>query len=113
MVKYSKHLKSSTNAATYSFINWVHAYIEREKENRIGITLFYMMFGSVIASITAALGTSGEFSLTIVLISAVFAIAVIACVISVQTFKICTWFFIANILINVGLLFYQLIPLVM
>lgn len=100
--------KESKNLNLLSYVNQI---IEREKTNAIGITIMLIMFGTGIASITAALSVNGEVSLPILITSTLFAMGANATAISQQPFKTIVWAFILNITINSLLLIYQLIDL--
>ena len=102
-----------TNGETsrLSLIKWVNKSIVREQNNAIGITLIYVMVGSGIASLTAALSVYGTVSLPILLTTACLAMGTNAAVLSQQPFKFSTWFFIVSVTINTALLGYQIVNL--
>ncbi|WOC40359.1 hypothetical protein [Polaribacter sp. HL-MS24] len=91
-----------------AFINCVNTYVEKEKENSIGISLFYIMVGSGIASITAALAVEGDVSMPILITAAVLSMGTNVCVLGQLPFKISTWSFIVSVIVNVFLLVYQI-----
>lgn len=91
-----------------AFINWVNSYIEREKENSIGISIVYIIVGSGIASITAALASYGAVSMPILITAAVLSMGTNVCVLGQLPFKISTWSFIVSVIVNVFLLVYQI-----
>lgn len=93
----------------FSIINWVNSIIEREQKNNLGICVFYVMVGSGVASLTAAFAVYGSVSVPILIISSCLAMGTNASVLSQQTFKISSWFFLVSIIINTALLIYQLI----
>ena len=95
----------------FSPINWINQFIEKEKTNALAITLTYIMLGTGIGSITAALSIHNTVNLFILMTSTSLAMATLASVLSLQPFKTSTWIFITNVLINTGLLVYQLINL--
>lgn len=94
-----------------SIVNWVNMMIEQEQHNSLGITLIYIMAGSGVASITAAFSVNETVSIPILMIAACLAMGTNAAVLSQQSFKVSSWFFIVSITINTVLLFYQLIKL--
>lgn len=94
-----------------SIINKINKIIKREEKNAIGITLMYVMVGSGIASLTAALAVNGAVSVAILILSASLAMGTNAAVLSQQTFKTSSWFFIVNVVINSALLIYQALML--
>ena len=94
-----------------SIINWINRIIKREQKNSLGISLVYVMVGSGVASLTAALSVNGTVSMPILITSACLAMGTNASVLSQQTFKTSSWFFIINITINTFLLIYQVIIL--
>lgn len=96
---------------SFSPIVKVNEYVEKEKTNALGITLVYIMVGTGIGSLTAALSVHNSVNLLILMTSASLAMATNAAALSQQPFKITTWFFIINVLINTALLIYQLIIL--
>jgi hypothetical protein len=96
---------------SFSLISWVNNFAKREKTNALGITVMYIMVGSGIASLTAALSVYDGVSIPILIISSFLAMGTNAAVISQQTFKFSTWFFIVNVVINTALLFYQIFTL--
>ena len=95
----------------FSLINWINKSIEREQKNAIGISLIYVMVGSGIASLTAALSVNGTVSLPIIITTACLAMGTNAAVLSQQPFKLSTWFFIVSVTINTVLLGYQIVKL--
>lgn len=96
---------------TFSPILWVNEFIEREKTNALGITLAYIMIGTGIGSITAALSVHNSVNLFILMTATSLAMATNASAISQQPFKTTTWLFIINVLINTAMLIYQLFTL--
>ena len=94
-----------------SLINWVNDFAQKEKTNALGITVMYIMVGSGIASLTAALSVYDGVSIPILIISSFLAMGNNAAIISQQTFKFSTWFFIVNVVVNTALLFYQVFTL--
>jgi hypothetical protein len=95
----------------FNLINYINTKIEQEKTNAIGITIMLIMFGTGIASITAALSVHGGVSLPILMGSTLLAMGSNAIAISQQPFKVIVWAFIVNIIINSLLLIFQLIDL--
>jgi len=98
-------------AQTFNLVKRVNAKIEKEKENAIGISIAYVMIGSALASITAALAVHKELSLPILMTVTIFAMATNAAVISQQPLKTTTWLFMISIVVNMLLLFYQIFNL--
>lgn len=96
---------------SFNLLHYVNHIIERERTNSIGITIMFIMFGTGIASITAALSVHGEVSIPILMTSTLFAMGANATAISQQPFKTIVWAFILNITINSLLLIYQVIDL--
>ncbi len=93
---------------TFSPILWVNQFISREKTNAIGITLGYIMAGSGVGSITAALSIHNVINMPILMTSISLAMATNCVVLSQQSFKITTWVFIVSIIVNSLLLIFQL-----
>ena len=96
---------------TFSPITWINDFIKREETNALGITLAYIMIGTGIGSITAALSVHNTVNLFILMTSASLAMATNASALSQQPFKTTTWLFIVNVIVNTALLIYQLIML--
>lgn len=96
---------------TLGLIAYINKVIAREQKNALGITLVYIMVGTGIASITAALSVHEGVSLPILMTSASLAMGTNAAALSQQPFKTTTWFFIVNVAVNSVLLIYQLIIL--
>lgn len=96
---------------SFNVLHSINHIIEREKTNAIGITIMLIMFGTGIASITAALSVHGEVSIPILMTATFFAMGANATAISQQPFKTIVWAFIINITINSLLLIYQVIDL--
>lgn len=92
----------------FSIINWVNSIIEKEQKNSLGICVLYVMVGSGIASLTAALAVYESVSIPILIISSCLAMGTNASVLSQQTFKISSWLFIISAIINTTLLIYQI-----
>lgn len=97
------------NEIKLSLINWVNNIIKREEKNSLGITLMYVMVGTGVASLTAALSVSNN--ILILMITTCLAMGTNASILSQQKFKISSWLFIISILINTGLLIYQIAKL--
>jgi hypothetical protein len=95
----------------FTLTGYINRKIKQEKVNAIGITIMLIMFGTGIASLTAAFAVNGEVSLPILMTSTLLAMGANAIAISQQPFKIIVWAFIVNILINSLLLAYQVIAL--
>ncbi|APG64253.1 hypothetical protein LPB136_02215 [Tenacibaculum todarodis] len=89
-------------------IKWVNDFIEKEKTNGLGITLAYIMIGTGVGSITAALSVHNTVNLFILMTSVSLAMATNAAVISQQSFKFTTWMFVISMKINAILLIYQI-----
>jgi hypothetical protein len=98
----------SKKKSSLSIINWINTSIEQEEENKIGISFIYVMVGSGVASITAALAVYGSVSMPILITASILTMGTNVAVISQQTFKFSTWLFIVSLLINTFLLFYQI-----
>lgn len=96
---------------TLGLIGHINKVIAREQKNALGITLVYIMVGTGIASITAALSVHEGVSLPILMTAASLAMGTNASALSQQPFKITTWFFIVNVIVNSILLIYQLFTL--
>ena len=89
-------------------IQIINQIIEKEKTNSIGISVALIMFGTGIASITAALAVDSS-SFIILMVATILAMGSNVMAISQRTFKTIVWSFIFNIGINIGLIIYQLI----
>lgn len=96
---------------SFNLLQYVNLIIERERANAIGITIMLIMFGTGIASITAALSVHGDVSIPILMTATFLAMGANATAISQQPFKTIVWAFILNITINSLLLIYQVIDL--
>jgi len=96
---------------TFNIIKSINAKIAKEKENAMGISLAAVMFGTGLASITAALAVHREVSIFILMTATILAMTTNAAVISQQPLKTVVWLFIINIVINTMLLFYQVFNL--
>lgn len=92
-----------------SIISWINSIIDREQKNEIGITVMYVMVGSGIASLTAALSLTDGISIPILIISSCLAMGTNASILSQQKFRISSWFFIISVLINTVLLVAQIV----
>ncbi len=96
---------------TFNLVKWINAKIEKEKENAIGISIAFVMIGTGLASITAALAVHKELSLPILMTVTILAMATNAAVISQQPLKRTAWLFMISIVVNILLLFYQVFNL--
>ncbi len=94
---------------SFSLITRINQKIEQEKDNAIGITIALIMFGTGIASLTAAMAVNGDVSMVILLCATICAMSANAIAISQQPFKIVFWAFVINIFVNSFLLLYQII----
>jgi predicted nucleic acid binding AN1-type Zn finger protein len=93
-------------------ILWVHNFVEKEKTNALGITLIYIMVGTGIGSLTAALSVHNTVNVFILMLSVSLAMTTNAAVLSQQSFKTTTWLFIISIIANIIMLIYQINALV-
>ena len=92
---------------TLTLINSINKFIEKEKVNSIGITLVYIMVGTGLGSISAAMSAlHNTVNLFVLSLSVCLAMATNAAVLSQQSFKITTWLFIINVIANVLMLIY-------
>lgn len=98
----------SKKSITFSPFKWVNDFIEKEKTNSLGITLAYIMIGTGVGSITAALSVHNTVNIFILMTSVSLAMATNAAVISQQSFKLTTWLFIISIKVNALFLIYQI-----
>ena len=96
---------------TFNLVKWINAKIEKEKENAIGISIAFIMVGTGLASITAALAVHRELSLPILMTVAILAMATNSAVISQQPLKTTAWLFMISMVINILLLCYQIFNL--
>ena len=96
---------------TFNLIKSINAKIEEEKENAIGISIAFVMVGTGLASITAALAVYKELSLPILMAVTILAMATNAAVISQQPLKTTAWLFVTSMVINILLLIYQVFNL--
>lgn len=101
------HQVVKKNTLSLSPITRINQLIEKEKTNAIGISLALVMFGTGIASITAAMAVSTS-SFIILMIATVFAMGANVMAISQRSFKTIVWTFIINIALNIGLIIYQI-----
>lgn len=95
----------------FSPIQLVNNFVEKEKINSLGITLAYIMLGTGIGSITAALSLYNGVNLFILMTVVSLTMATNAAVLSQQPFKLSTWLFIINVKVNVLFLIYQIFNL--
>jgi len=95
----------------FTLVNRINAKIEKEKGNAIGISIAFVMMGTGLASITAALAVYRELSLPILMTVTILAMATNAAVISQQPLKTTTWLFLISMLANITLLSYQIFNL--
>lgn len=102
-------IETNNKNSSFSLINWINNFIEREKANAVGITVMYVMVGSGIGSLTAAFAVQGDISIPILIISSCLAMGTNASILSQQPFKTSTWFFAVSVVINTLLLFYQIL----
>ncbi|MEQ6122815.1 hypothetical protein AAON49_01275 [Pseudotenacibaculum sp. MALMAid0570] len=86
----------------------INLLIEKEKTNSIGISIALIMFGTGIASITAALAVDKSFFIVLML-ATILAMGSNVMAISQRSFKTVVWSFIINILVNVALIIYLLV----
>ena len=98
-------------AFTFNLIKYVNAKIEKEIENAIGVSIAFVMIGTGLASITAALAVHRELSLPVLMMATILAMATNAAVISQQPLKTTAWLFLVSIVVNIILLVYQIINL--
>ncbi len=96
---------------TFNLVKRINAKIEKEKENAIGISIAFVMIGTGLASITAALAVHRELSLPILMSVTILAMATNAAVISQQPLKTTAWLFIISMVVNILLLSYQIFNL--
>lgn len=96
---------------SFNLVKRINAKIEKEKENAIGISIAFVMIGTGLASITAALAVHRELSLPILMTVTILAMATNAAVISQQPLKTTAWLFMISIVVNILLLFYQIFNL--
>lgn len=95
----------------FNLVKSINAKIEKEKENAIGVSIAFVMIGTGLASITAALAMHKSPSMFILMTVTILAMATNAAVISQQPLKTVTWLFLVSIVVNTILLFYQVFNL--
>ncbi len=95
----------------FNLVKRINAKIEKEKGNAIGISIAFVMVGTGLASITAALAVHGTLSLPILMTVTILAMATNAAVISQQPLKTTAWLFLVSMGVNILLLFYQVFNL--
>lgn len=101
----STSIKERTNFNPIALIN---KKIEEESENAIGLSVVFIMVGTMIASISAALAIHGPINLFALLFSCITAMGANATAISQRPFKTIVWAFMINIIGNILLIVYQL-----
>ena len=101
------HSYSARKLTRWNPIEAINQIIEKEQTNSIGISVALIMFGTGIASITAALAVASS-SFFILMLVTVLAMGSNVMVISQRTFKTIVWCFMFNLFINIGLIIYQL-----
>ncbi|CAL2103171.1 conserved membrane protein of unknown function [Tenacibaculum sp. 190130A14a] len=94
--------------SSFNIINLINKRIDQEKENAIGLAVVFIMVGTMIASISAALAIHGKINLFALVFSCITAMGANATAISQQPFKTIVWAFIINIIGNILLIIYQL-----
>ena len=93
---------------SFNLITLINKRIERESENAIGLAVVFIMVGTMIASISAALAIHGSINLFALIFSCITAMGANAVAISQRPFKTIVWAFIINIIGNILLVIYQL-----
>lgn len=96
-------------SSQFNIIQKINQKIEKEKENTIGVSIVLVMFSTGIASLNAAIAVQGKISMFILMTSIVLAMTTAVLSISQQPLKAIAWSFIASVIINTFLLFYQII----
>ena len=96
---------------TFNLVKSINAKIEKEKENAIGISIAFVMIGTGLASITAALAMHRDPSMFILMTVTILAMATNAAVISQQPLKTVVWLFLINLIVNAIMLSYQIFNL--
>lgn len=91
-----------------SLLELINSWIKKEEKNAIGIAILFIMVGTMIASISAALAIQDEIAYFPLIFTCLSAMGANVMAISQQSFKIITWAFIINILGNLLLIIYQL-----
>ena len=94
-----------------NIIDRINSLIEKEKDNAIGISIALVMFGTGLASLTAALALYEGVSIFILMTATILAMSTNVAAISQQPLKTLVWMFIINISVNAFLLIYQIIEL--
>jgi hypothetical protein len=92
----------------FNIIQRVNQKIEKEKENAIGISIALVMFSTGIASINAAMAVQGKISMFILMTAIILAMSTAVLSLSLQPLRTIAWSFIASVIINVIMLFYQI-----
>lgn len=93
----------------FNIIHNINQRIEQEKQNKIGISIAMIMFSTGIASLSAAMAVHGEVSMFILMTAIILTVGTAVLSISQQSLKIIAWSFIASVIINTIMLFYQII----
>lgn len=101
-------IKKERQTQRGSLVQKINKLIEKEKSNSIGISLALIMFGTGIASITAALAVDNN-SFFILMLATIAAMGANVTAISQRSFKTVSWAFIINISLNILLIVYQLV----
>ncbi|SEB41895.1 hypothetical protein SAMN04489761_0595 [Tenacibaculum sp. MAR_2009_124] len=94
----------------FSLISIINKWVKKEQENAFGISILFIMVGTMVASISAALAIHGEIAYFPLIFTCLSAMGANVTAISQRPFKVVTWAFIVNILGNLILVIYQLIP---
>ena len=101
-------IKKERKSQKLNLIQRINRLVEKEKSNSIGISIALIMFGTGIASITAALAVDNN-SFFILMLATAAAMGANVTAISQRSFKTISWAFIINISLNILLIAYQLI----
>ncbi len=94
----------------FSLISVINNWVKKEEKNAIGISILFIMVGTMVASISAALAINGTIAYFPLIFTCLSAMGANVTAISQRPFKVVTWAFIINILGNLALIIYQLIP---
>ena len=94
----------------FSLVSVINNWVKKEQENAFGISILFIMVGTMVASISAALAIHGDIAYFPLAFTCLSAMGANVTAISQRPFKVVTWAFIINIIGNLLLIIYQLIP---
>ncbi len=99
-------LKSSSD---FILISKVNNWITAEQNNQMGISLIFIIVGSMVASISAALAIHGEISYLPLIYACISTMGTNVIAISQRPFKARVWAFLISILGNILFIIYLLL----